>query len=86
MTNSSANAGRSDHRAEKPLANGAGSPDGPVSDEAAQHALAHGDNEKIDRVLNELDVSTTTTGKDQSGKADTEGSNSSSKNLDEQNE
>jgi len=57
-----------------------------MSDAAAQHALDHGDNEKIDQALDELDVSTTRSGKDQSGKADTEGSNSSGKNLDEQDE
>jgi len=40
--------------------------------------------EKIDRMLDDLDVSTTESGKDQTNKPDTEGSNSSSKNLDEQ--
>lgn len=57
---------------------------GPMSDESAQRALDEGDDEKIDRALDELDVSTTRSGKDQTEKADTEGSNSSSKNLDEQ--
>lgn len=56
----------------------------PVSDESARRALDEGDHEKIDRTLDELDVSTTKSGKDQSGRPDTEGSNSSSKNLDEQ--
>ncbi|MBT2794768.1 hypothetical protein [Paraburkholderia strydomiana] len=48
--------------------------DQPMSDEAARDALGHGDNDKI----------TTKSGKDQSRKPDTEGSNSSSKNVDEQ--
>lgn len=43
------------------------------------------DHQKIDKVLDELDVSTTSSGEDQTAKSDTEGSNSSSKNLDEQN-
>lgn len=58
----------------------------PMSDKGARQALEHGDNEKIDRALDELDVSTTRSGKDQSQKPDTEGSNSSSKNIDEQDE
>lgn len=58
----------------------------PMSDEATCRALDHGDREKIDRKLDELDVSTTRSGKDQSLKPDTEGSNSSSKNMDEQDE
>lgn len=62
------------------------SPDQPMPDEATQEALDRGDSEKIDRVLDELNVSTTESGKDQTGKSDTEGSNSSSKNLDEQKE
>ena len=53
-------------------------------DRAAQDALDRGDKEKIDKTLDELKVSTTDSGKDQSRKSDTEGSNSSSKNLDEQ--
>ncbi|WP_370653516.1 serine protease [Caballeronia sp. Lep1P3] len=53
-------------------------------DRAAQDALDRGDKEKIDKTLDELNVSTTDSGKDQSRKSDTEGSNSSSKNLDEQ--
>jgi hypothetical protein len=57
-----------------------------ISDEAAQRALDEGDNEKIDMALDALDVSTTGSGKDQTSKPDTEGSNSSSKNLDEHNE
>ncbi|HEY2021355.1 hypothetical protein [Paraburkholderia sp.] len=64
----------------------AGPADEPTSDEAARRALDEGDNEKIDSALDELDVSTTESGKDQTSKPDTEGSNSSSKNLDEQNE
>jgi hypothetical protein len=59
--------------------------DTPTSDEEAKKALREGDNQKIDRVLDELDVSTTASGEDQTAKPDTEGSNSSSKNLDEQN-
>ncbi|MGY6119631.1 hypothetical protein ACW9YV_16800 (plasmid) [Paraburkholderia strydomiana] len=58
--------------------------DQPMPDEAARDALDHGDNDKIDRTLEELDVSTTKSGKDQSRKPDTEGSNSSSKNVDDQ--
>lgn len=58
----------------------------PMSDDAARRALDHGDREKIDRKLDELDVSTTRSGRDQSQKPDTEGSNSSSKNIDEQDE
>ncbi|KXV03229.1 hypothetical protein CR51_18790 [Caballeronia megalochromosomata] len=54
------------------------------SSSAAREALDQGDKQKIDRKLDELDVSTTESGKDQSSKPDTEGSNSSSKNLDEQ--
>lgn len=61
-----------------------GTTDQPLSDSDAQRALDHGDKDKIDRKLDELDVSTTETGKDQTAKPDTEGSNSSSKNLDEQ--
>lgn len=56
----------------------------PIADGTAKSASDAGDHEKIDRKLDELDVSTTRSGKDQSGKADTEGSNSSSKNIDEQ--
>jgi hypothetical protein len=40
----------------------------------------------MDKTLDELNVSTTESGKDQSRKPDTEESNSSSKNLDEQND
>lgn len=57
-----------------------------TSDDTAQRALDEGDDEKIDKVLDELDVTTTRSGADQTSKPDTEGSNSSSKNLDEQNE
>ncbi|WP_051377442.1 hypothetical protein [Paraburkholderia dilworthii] len=64
----------------------AGRADELTSEQAAQRALDEGDNKKIDRTLDELDVSTTESGKDQTSKPDTEGSNSSSKNLDEQNE
>ena len=55
-----------------------------VPDEAAQGKAAEGDHQKIDRSLDELKVSTTESGKDQTDRPDTEGSNSSSKNLDEQ--
>jgi hypothetical protein len=57
-----------------------------ISDEDARKALEQGDNQKIDRILDELNVSTTSSGEDQTAKPDTEGSNSSSKNLDEQND
>jgi hypothetical protein len=57
-----------------------------MSDDEAQRALDRGDSDKIDRKLAELHVSTTASGKDQTQKPDTEGSNSSSKNCDEQNE
>jgi hypothetical protein len=56
----------------------------PVSDDEARRRLDDGDSEKIDKTLDELNVSKTLTGKDQTAKPDTEGSNSSSKNLDEQ--
>jgi hypothetical protein len=56
----------------------------PLSDQDAQRRLDSGDKEKIDKKLDELDVSQTSSGKDQTAKPDTEGSNSSSKNLDEQ--
>ncbi|WP_168787322.1 hypothetical protein [Paraburkholderia aromaticivorans] len=55
-----------------------------VSDEDAQRALDGGDNRKIDEALDQLDVSTTASGKDQTAEPDTEGSNSSSKDLDHQ--
>lgn len=55
-------------------------------DEAAQDALDRGNKEEIDKTLDELNVSTTESGKDQSREPDTEGANSSSKNLDEQND
>jgi hypothetical protein len=85
MTNSSANANTPDHAGKELRANDEpASDDSPMSGAAAQAALDHGDNEKIDQALDELDVSTTRSGKDQSSKPDTEGSNSSSKNLDEQ--
>jgi hypothetical protein len=74
------------HRSEDGLPEQSGAAAEPMSDESAQRALDGGDHEKIDRVLDELHVSTTESGKDQSAKPDTEGSNSSSKNLDEQGE
>jgi hypothetical protein len=49
-------------------------------DAALMKAIA----KKIDRNLDKLDVSKTSTGNDQTAKPDTEGANSSSKNLDEQ--
>ncbi len=55
-----------------------------MSDQEARTALDQGDNQKIDKVLDEVDVSTTESGEDQTAKPDTEGSNSSSKNIDEQ--
>jgi hypothetical protein len=55
-------------------------------DGATQRALDEGDADKIDCTLDQLHVSTTDSGKDQSDKPDTEGSGSSSKNLDEQGE
>lgn len=53
-------------------------------DRSARDALEAGDKEKIDKTLDDLHVSTTDSGKDQTSKPDTEGSTSSSKNLDEQ--
>jgi len=76
-----------DHRDEsmnQPENNAANAEDEREKDRAAREALDRGDKEKIDKKLDELDVSTTESGKDQSSKPDTEGSNSSSKNLDEQ--
>ena len=58
----------------------------PMSDDDAQQALDQGDKAKIDKALDDLDVSTTKSGRDQTAKPDTEGSNSSSKNCDEQND
>jgi hypothetical protein len=81
MPNPATNEDHTDHSNNGSRAHDSGKP---VPDEAAQRALDDGDNEKIDRALDELDVSTTRSGKDQSAKPDTEGSNSSSKNLDEQ--
>jgi hypothetical protein len=52
----------------------------------ARKALDEGDKKKIDETLDDLNVSKTESGKDQSSKPDTEGSNSSSKNLDEEND
>lgn len=54
-----------------------------LSDDEIQSALDNGDRQKIDGKLDELNVSSTDSGEDQSGKPDTEGSNSSSKNADE---
>lgn len=56
----------------------------PLSDDEANDRLRQGDKDIIDKKLEELNVSKTSSGKDQTGKPDTEGSNSSSKNLDEQ--
>jgi hypothetical protein len=56
----------------------------PLSDEEAQRRLDKEDKEKIDKKLDELEVSKTSTGNDQTTEPDTEGSNSSSKKLDEQ--
>jgi hypothetical protein len=84
MTISSANTSTPDQSSKESQTNERASVDLPMSDEAAQQALDHGDNEKIDQALDELDVSTTKSGKIQSNKPDTEGSNSSSKNLDDQ--
>jgi hypothetical protein len=42
----------------------------PVSDEEAQRRLDEGDSEKIDRKLDELDVSKTSAGNDQIAKPD----------------
>jgi hypothetical protein len=83
------NSSRRDQRRQPENGSQQGEPrskDQPMSDETARRALDRGDNEKIDRALEELDVSTTKSGKDQSRKPDTEGSNSSSKNVDEQND
>ncbi|MDR5740175.1 hypothetical protein [Caballeronia sp. LZ016] len=57
-----------------------------IRDNGAQDALDGGDKAKIDKVLDQLNVTTTDSGKDQSRKPDTEGSNSSSKNLDGEND
>jgi hypothetical protein len=84
--NSSPDASTPDHASKESQGNEHESVDPPMSDAATRRALDHGDNEKIDKALDELDVSTTRSGRDQSSKADTEGSNSSSKNLDEQDE
>ncbi|MEA3119227.1 MAG: hypothetical protein QOI13_2497 [Paraburkholderia sp.] len=86
MTKSPSNDSKAAHSGTGSLPAEGQPPDQPMSDGAARHALDHGDNEKIDRALDELDVSTTRSGKDQTHKPDTEGSNSSSKNVDEQNE
>lgn len=50
----------------------------------ADAALEQGDKEKIDKTLDDLNVSTTDSGRDQTNDEDTEGSTSSSKNLDKQ--
>ena len=44
-----------------------------ISDEDARKALEQGDNQKIDRILDELNVSTTSSGEDQTAKPDTKG-------------
>jgi hypothetical protein len=61
-----------------------GMADKPTSDDKTDDQLKQGDKDIIDKTLEELNVSTTSSGKDQTSKPDTEGSNSSSKNLDEQ--
>ncbi|GJH12754.1 hypothetical protein CBA19CS11_27970 [Caballeronia novacaledonica] len=65
--------------------NSAATPDDstPVG-ESAPKELSQGTKDVIDKKLEELKVSKTESGKDQSSKPDTEGSNSSSKNLDEE--
>ncbi len=68
----------------QPENNAANAEDEREKDRAAREALDRGDKEKIDKKLDDLGVSRTESGKDQSSKPDTEGSNSSSKNLDEQ--
>ncbi|BAN26496.1 hypothetical protein [Caballeronia insecticola] len=54
------------------------------ADKEASDALENGDKAKIDKTLDDLNVSTTDSGRDQSQDEDTEGSTSSSKNLDKQ--
>ncbi|WP_250494995.1 hypothetical protein [Caballeronia sp. GAWG1-1] len=56
----------------------------PLSDDEGNKQLDPGTKEIIDKKLEELNVSKTSSGKDQTCKPDTEGSSSSSKNLDEQ--
>jgi hypothetical protein len=73
---------KSNDWAASPLTGEQSRSDNGMTDEEAQRALDEGDNRKIDRMLDELDVSTTATGEDQTAKPDTDGSNSSSKNLD----
>ncbi|MFM0197546.1 hypothetical protein [Paraburkholderia strydomiana] len=59
MTNSSPDASTPDHASKQSQGNEDESVHPPTADAATQHALDHGDNEKIDQVLDELDVSTT---------------------------
>jgi hypothetical protein len=65
-------------------ANRAPTPDAPLVGKSAQKELSQGTKDVIDKKLDELNVSKTESGKDQTAKPDTEGSNSSSKNLDEE--
>jgi hypothetical protein len=55
-------------------------------EENVQKPSKQDDHQKIDKVLDAIDVSSTSSGEDQTANPDAEGSNSSSKNLDEQNE
>lgn len=84
MSTTKTEGAKSNDRVASPQAGEQSGSDSGMTDEEAQRALDEGDNRKIDRMLDQLDVSTTATGEDQTAKADTEGSNSSSKNLDEQ--
>jgi hypothetical protein len=84
MSDAKSEDSKADDRAELPRKGEQSGSGNGMSDEEAQRALDKGDNQKIDKMLDELDVSTTATGEDQTAKPDTEGSNSSSKNLDEQ--
>jgi hypothetical protein len=55
-----------------------------VSNGEVHRRLDEGDSDKIDAVLEELGVTKTAVGARETEKPDTEGSNSSSKNLDEE--
>ncbi|WP_250517010.1 hypothetical protein [Caballeronia sp. INDeC2] len=55
-----------------------------ITDDEVHENLDNGDSDKIDETLEDLGVTKTNDGKDTSEKPDTEGSNSSSKNLDEE--
>jgi hypothetical protein len=57
-----------------------------ISDEEVHRKLEEGDSDKIDAALEDQGVTKTSSGEDQTAKPDTEGSNSSSKNLDEESE